>query len=87
MAILQHVKHVVIGAGVHGLSTAYRLALALKARGRGDGRDILVIDKTGIAAAGRDLRRVHALQERRVGEVPRHRHRKWDIETYLDCLP
>ncbi len=54
MAILQHVKHVVIGAGVHGLSTAYCLALALKARGRGDGRDILVIDKTGIAAAGRD---------------------------------
>ncbi len=50
MAIPQHVKHVVIGAGVHGLSTAYHLALALKARGRGDGRDILIVDKTGIAA-------------------------------------
>ncbi len=50
MAIPQHVKHVIIGAGVHGLSTAYHLALALKARGRGDGRDILIIDKTGIAA-------------------------------------
>ncbi len=50
MAIPQHVKHVVIGAGVHGLSTAYHLALALKARGRGDGRNILVIDKAGITA-------------------------------------
>ncbi len=50
MTIPQHAKHVVIGAGVHGLSTAYHLALVLKARGRGDGRDILVIDKTGIAA-------------------------------------
>ena len=50
MAIPQHAKHVIIGAGVHGLSTAYHLALALAARGRGGGRDILVIDKTGIAA-------------------------------------
>ena len=50
MAIPQHAKHVIIGAGVHGLSTAYHLALALKARGRGDGGDILIIDKTGIAA-------------------------------------
>ncbi len=40
----------IIGAGVHGLSSAYHLALELKARGRGDGGDILVVDKTGIAA-------------------------------------
>ena len=50
MAMPSHVKHLIIGAGVHGLSTAYHLARELKARGRGDGRDILVIDKTGIAA-------------------------------------
>lgn len=42
--------YVVIGAGIHGLSTAYHLASSLKASGRGSGDDILVIDKTGIAA-------------------------------------
>ncbi len=43
-------KYVIIGAGIHGLSTAYHLALELKARGKGSGEDILVIDKSGIAA-------------------------------------
>ncbi len=43
-------RYVVIGAGVHGLSTAYFLARELKARGQGSGQDIVVIDKTGIAA-------------------------------------
>jgi len=43
-------KFLIIGAGVHGLSTAYHLALELKARGKGSGTDILVVDKTGIAA-------------------------------------
>ena len=38
----------IIGAGIHGLSTAYHLAQKLKASGRGSGADILVIDKTGI---------------------------------------
>ena len=42
--------YVVIGAGIHGLSTAYHLASSLKASGCGSGDDILVIDKTGIAA-------------------------------------
>jgi hypothetical protein len=50
MALPSHVKYLVIGAGVHGLSTAYHLALELKARGRGSGGDILVIDKKGVAA-------------------------------------
>ena len=40
----------IIGAGIHGLSTACYLARGLKASGRGSGDDILVIDKTGIAA-------------------------------------
>ncbi|MFL6135723.1 MAG: FAD-dependent oxidoreductase, partial [Nocardioidaceae bacterium] len=39
------IRFLVIGAGVHGLSTAWHLAKALRASGRGDGRDILVIDK------------------------------------------
>ncbi len=50
MALPEHVKYLIIGAGVHGLSTAYHLALKLRAQGKGDGRDILVVDKTGVAA-------------------------------------
>ena len=50
MALPSHVKYLVIGAGVHGLSTAYHLALELQSLGRGSGRDIIVVDKTGIAA-------------------------------------
>lgn len=44
------IQYVIVGAGVHGLSTAWHLALELKARGRGDGRDIVVLDKTGPGA-------------------------------------
>ncbi|MEA2382547.1 MAG: hypothetical protein QOH72_2518 [Solirubrobacteraceae bacterium] len=36
------VKHLVIGAGVHGLSTAWHLARS--------GEEVLVVDKTGVAA-------------------------------------
>ena len=43
-------KYLIIGAGIHGLSTAYHLALELKKRGHGSGKDILVIDKSGIGA-------------------------------------
>jgi len=50
MALPSHVPYVIIGAGIHGLSTAYHLAQALKARGKGDGRDIVILDKSGIAA-------------------------------------
>ena len=50
MAFPKSSPYVIIGAGIHGLSTAYHLALELKARGRGGGEDILVLDKTGIAA-------------------------------------
>ena len=50
MASKSGTKYLIIGAGVHGLSTAYHLALQLKASGRGSGTDIQVIDKTGIAA-------------------------------------
>jgi glycine/D-amino acid oxidase-like deaminating enzyme len=50
MALPNKVEYLIIGAGVHGLSTAYHLAKYLKAGGKGSGEDILVIDKTGIAA-------------------------------------
>ena len=50
MAIPTHCPYVIVGAGIHGLSTAYHLALELKATGKGSGKDIIVLDKTGIAA-------------------------------------
>jgi glycine/D-amino acid oxidase-like deaminating enzyme len=49
MAVPGHVQYAVIGAGIHGLSTAWHLAERLKKRGR-DGTSILVLDKHGIAA-------------------------------------
>lgn len=50
MAVPSGVKYAIIGAGIHGLSTAYHLALKLKETGKGSGKDILVLDKTSIAA-------------------------------------
>jgi hypothetical protein len=44
-------KYIIVGAGIHGLSTAYHLALELKNKGSaGSGKDILVIDKSAIGA-------------------------------------
>ncbi|MBS1269416.1 MAG: 4-methylaminobutanoate oxidase (formaldehyde-forming) [Gammaproteobacteria bacterium] len=50
MAFPSYYPYVIVGAGIHGLSTAYHLAVQLKARGRGTGGDVLVIDKTSIGA-------------------------------------
>ena len=50
MSVPQATKYAIIGAGVHGLSTAFHLAQMLKATGRGSGADILVVDKTAVAA-------------------------------------
>ncbi|WP_119462409.1 NAD(P)/FAD-dependent oxidoreductase [Rhodospirillaceae bacterium SYSU D60014] len=50
MAIPSHVKYLIIGAGIHGLSSAYHLAKNLRERGKGSGKDILVVDKGGIAS-------------------------------------
>jgi hypothetical protein len=55
MAILPNrVTYLVIGAGIHGLSTAWHLAKDLKARGLGSGEDIAVVDKSapGAGASG-----------------------------------
>jgi methylglutamate dehydrogenase subunit A len=45
-----HAPYVIVGAGMHGLSTSWHLARELAARGLGDGADIVVLDKSGIGA-------------------------------------
>ncbi len=55
MSILPDARsYVVVGAGMHGLSTAWHLAMELEARGMGSGRDVVVLDKTapGAGATG-----------------------------------
>ncbi len=44
----------IVGAGIHGLSTAYHLAGELKARGLGSGADVVVLEKSrpGAGASG-----------------------------------
>src|ERR1700694_3945412 len=48
MGLPSHVDYLIIGAGVHGLSTAYHLGKYLKAKGQQP--DILVVEKSSIAA-------------------------------------
>ena len=43
-------KYLIIGAGVHGLSTAWHLAMQLESSGQGSGSDVVLIDKTGPGA-------------------------------------
>jgi glycine/D-amino acid oxidase-like deaminating enzyme len=47
-------SYVVVGAGIHGLSTAWHLARELRTRGLGSGEDVLVLDKAepGAGASG-----------------------------------
>lgn len=50
MAFPEHVDYVIVGAGIHGLSTAWKLAERLTERGEAVEGRIIVLDKTGIAA-------------------------------------
>ena len=54
MTLPQRADYVVVGAGIHGLSTAYHLAKELRARGAGSGADVVVLDKSkpGAGASG-----------------------------------
>ena len=47
-------RFVVVGAGIHGLSTAYHLAKELRARGAGSGAEVVVLEKSepGAGASG-----------------------------------
>ena len=50
MSVPEKVNYLIIGAGIHGLSTAWHLAKLLKSKGKGDGSQILVIEKNAIAS-------------------------------------
>src|SRR5438067_124829 len=54
MATSLRSSYVVVGAGIHGLSTAYHLAKELRTRNLGSGADVLVLDKSapGAGASG-----------------------------------
>ena len=43
-------RYVVVGAGIHGLSTGWHLALELERRKQGTGQEVVVLDKTGVGA-------------------------------------
>ncbi len=49
-ALPRGAKYVVVGAGVHGLSTSWHLAMELEATGRGSGADVVLLDKSGPGA-------------------------------------
>jgi hypothetical protein len=50
MSIPSSASFVIIGAGVHGLSTAYHLALEMKSRGQDVDGNIVVVEKSTIGA-------------------------------------
>jgi glycine/D-amino acid oxidase-like deaminating enzyme len=43
-------RYVVVGAGIHGLSTGYHLAKELRTRGMGSGEDVVVLEKSAPGA-------------------------------------
>ena len=54
MTLPRAAPYVVVGAGIHGLSTAWHLARELRTRGLGSGDDVLVLEKAepGAGASG-----------------------------------
>jgi methylglutamate dehydrogenase subunit A len=50
MSLPRSAPYVVVGAGIHGLSTAWHLARELRSRGLGSGDDVVVLDKSGPGA-------------------------------------
>jgi hypothetical protein len=50
MSFPSQVKYVIVGAGIHGLSTAWRLGEKLKAAGQDVAGQVVIVDKAGISA-------------------------------------
>jgi|GEM_PF-4270614 len=57
MTTIAGTKYVIIGSGILGFSTAYHLALQLKATGKGSGDGILVVDKSAICGGASGIAR------------------------------
>lgn len=53
-ALPESAPYVIVGGGVHGLSTAWHLAMELEKSGRGSGNDVVLLEKTapGAGATG-----------------------------------
>ena len=50
MTLPKSAAYVVVGAGMHGMSTTWHLAMMLEKSGKGKGSDVVLIDKTGPGA-------------------------------------
>lgn len=50
MSVPNQARFVIVGAGIHGLSTAWHLAAELRTSAQGSGADIVVLDKSHIGA-------------------------------------
>src|SRR5579864_7016843 len=50
MTVPRAARFVVIGGGVHGLSTAYHLARALREKGQRSGADVVLLEKKRVGA-------------------------------------
>ena len=50
MSFPKKAKYVIIGGGIHGLSTAWHLAQKIKKNGNGSNNDIVVVEKSDVAA-------------------------------------
>ena len=87
MTFPKHSKYIIIGAGIHGLSTAFHLACELKARRLGDATDIIVLEKDTIASGASGIAcgvvRNNYYQPA-MREIVAHSVEVWesDIETY-----
>ena len=75
--------YVVVGAGIHGLSTAYHLAKELRDRGLGSGRDIVVLEKSepGAGASGIAISFVSSDEEKYLIEIEKLIKRQIPKET------
>ena len=54
MSLPKSTTYLVVGGGVHGLSTAWHLAMELEKSGKGSGKDVVLVDKSqpGAGATG-----------------------------------
>src|SRR3546814_17911919 len=90
MTVLPDSKtYVIAGAGIHGLSTAWHLAMELEAHRKGSGKDIVVLDKTapGAGASGIACGCVHTFyMTEELHPLPRHSVEVWMSDPVRFCF-